>query len=83
MSSRGSVAGASAITWTGTCWPLQVLARPGRSLLTSSSCAWIVTGCPFWVWTWLKESEMTAIVSPAPYSKVVQESYHEGWRSQA
>jgi vanillate/3-O-methylgallate O-demethylase len=24
-----------------------------------------------------------AIVSPAPYSKVVQESYHEGWRSQA
>jgi vanillate/3-O-methylgallate O-demethylase len=24
-----------------------------------------------------------AIVSPAPYSKVVQESYHEGWRSKA
>ena len=24
-----------------------------------------------------------AVVSPAPYSKVVQESYHEGWRSQA
>lgn len=24
-----------------------------------------------------------AVVSPAPYSKVVQESYHSGWRSQA
>jgi vanillate/3-O-methylgallate O-demethylase len=24
-----------------------------------------------------------AVVSPAPYSKVVQESYHTGWRSQA
>ncbi|HVV23965.1 MAG TPA: aminomethyl transferase family protein, partial [Pseudonocardiaceae bacterium] len=24
-----------------------------------------------------------AIVSPAPYSKVVRESYHEGWRSKA
>jgi vanillate/3-O-methylgallate O-demethylase len=28
-----------------------------------------------------EQTEIRAIVSPAPYSKVVQESYHAGWRS--
>jgi len=28
-----------------------------------------------------EQFEVRAVVSPVPYSKVVQESYHEGWRS--
>jgi vanillate/3-O-methylgallate O-demethylase len=28
-----------------------------------------------------EQFEVRAVVSPAPYSKVVQESYHTGWRS--
>ena len=30
-----------------------------------------------------KQIEIRAIVSPAPYSKQAQTSYHEGWRTKA
>jgi vanillate/3-O-methylgallate O-demethylase len=30
-----------------------------------------------------EQFEVRAVVSPVPYSKVVQEGYHEGWRSHA
>ena len=30
-----------------------------------------------------KQIEIRAIVSPAPYSKVVREKYADGWRTQA
>ena len=30
-----------------------------------------------------KQLEVRAIVSPVPYSKVVRETYHEGWRTQS
>ncbi len=30
-----------------------------------------------------KQTEIRAIVSPVPYSKVVRETYAEGWRSDA
>jgi vanillate/3-O-methylgallate O-demethylase len=30
-----------------------------------------------------RQTEIRAIVSPAPYSKQAQTTYHEGWRSKA
>ena len=39
--------GASAITFTGTCWPLQVLDSPGRSLVISSPSAVLASGPTF------------------------------------
>jgi hypothetical protein len=30
-----------------------------------------------------KQTEIRAKVSPAPYSKMAQTTYHEGWRSKA